>query len=190
MSIGHVRDLAQFQLSIAERWYRRAGGSEDRFAKFFFYFAGFNALYFLWAKVDDLRGQPADPPSLPNETKQIQNLLGKAGPEEASRVLSAAEASVQFFLKRQAIQRMGKRTGASAGEPSEGKKALRLLQDSDPRTRLAALGAILYLVRSNLVHGNKMDRGDDEQVVSNSEGALREMLGWCIEYTHSQLRQD
>jgi hypothetical protein len=28
-----------------------------------------------------------------------------------------------------------------------------------------ALGQILYLVRSNLVHGSKIDRGDDEQVI-------------------------
>lgn len=47
--------LLWFQKSIAHRWYSRAQGFDDQFVRFFFYFSGFNALYFAWAKADDLR---------------------------------------------------------------------------------------------------------------------------------------
>jgi hypothetical protein len=71
-------ELAEFQLQIAERWRDRGARTEDPFARFFFYFAGVNALYYLWSKVDDVRRGEQDRP--PNEVKQIEHLLSKAGP--------------------------------------------------------------------------------------------------------------
>jgi hypothetical protein len=38
--------LLRFQRNIACRWHQRAQGFDDHFVKFFFYFSGFNSLYF------------------------------------------------------------------------------------------------------------------------------------------------
>lgn len=60
-------DLIRFQLKIAERWLKRGDKAKDTFAEFFFYFTGFNAIYFLWRKIDNL--------DQTNEGKHIKNLL-------------------------------------------------------------------------------------------------------------------
>ncbi|MDO9513025.1 MAG: hypothetical protein Q7J59_00245, partial [Elusimicrobiota bacterium] len=61
------KELRRFQINIAKRWLKRANVIEDIFAKFFFCFAGFNALYFLWRKIDKLDKAP--------EWRHIENLL-------------------------------------------------------------------------------------------------------------------
>jgi hypothetical protein len=181
------RDLAEFQLHLAERWLDRGAKSMDAYARFFFYFAGINALYYLWSKVDNVRGRAPDQP--PNEAKQIEHLLGKVTPAQASQLVAAAHASVQFFGARRPIERMDKRSSgrATVGDAREGKKAREVLLQGSDQERVSALGKILYLVRSNLVHGSKMDQGDDEQVITNSVLGLQAILEWGITWTHSEL---
>lgn len=182
------RMLADFQLHVAERWLARGAESGDPFAKFFFYFAGVNALYYLWKKADDLRG--STPGRSPNEVVQIKHLLGKAGDSGAAAVLLAARDTVEYFSQRRPIERMddrsmnrpqvgAKRAGAGAKET--------LTTGKDGTERLRALGHILYLVRSNLVHGSKMDQGDDAEIIRHSAPALGAILGWAINYTRSEL---
>ena len=179
-------DLAAFQLDIAQRWRVRALKTGDHFAAFFFSYAAFNALYFLWSKLENLRGREEGCP--PNEVNQIQNLLSKTG-ATAGSILAVANQSVVYFMQRSPVQRMDKRSANQAivGDPREGRKARDKLATGDDLSRLVALGTILYLVRSNLAHGSKADAGDDEQVISNALPGLRAIVDWTLDYTRGEL---
>lgn len=185
---GEWRDLAEFQLRIAERWLDRGARTEDPFARFFFYFAGVNALYYLWSKVDGVRGGAQDRP--PNEVRQIEHLLSKAGPS-AAEVLASARNCAEYFAERRPIERMDRRSQrrATVGDVGEGGTARDVLRSGSDTERLRALGKILYLVRSNLAHGSKMDQGDDQDVVEQAVPGLEAILNWAIGYTRSDLRE-
>ena len=180
--------LAYFQLHVAERWLERGAKSGDPFARFFFYFAGVNALYYLWSKADDIRGRT--PGRLPNEVAQIKHFLGKAGDTGSAAVLLAARDAVEYFSQRRPIERMDDRSMSRAldGDMREGRRAKEtLITSKDDVERLRALGHILYLVRLNLVHGGKMDQGDDADIIGHSAPALGVILEWAIGYTRSEL---
>ncbi len=183
---GEWRDLAEFQLHIAERWRDRGVRTDDPFARFFFYFAGVNALYYLWSKVDGVRGRAPDRP--PNEVRQIEHLLSKAGPS-AGEVLARARRCVEYFKGRRPIERMDKRSQqrAKVGNAEEGRATRDALSGGSDTERLRALGTILYLVRSNLAHGSKMDQGDDQDVVEHAVPGLEAILNWAIGHTRSEL---
>ena len=55
--IARCAPLLGFQNDKARRWLGRAQGFDDPFVRFFLSFSGFNALYFAWARVDDLRNR-------------------------------------------------------------------------------------------------------------------------------------
>ncbi|MDA2919344.1 hypothetical protein MYX76_07630 [Desulfobacterota bacterium AH_259_B03_O07] len=183
-------DLVRFQIDISKRWLKRGREAEDVFTKFFFFFAGFNALYFLWGKMDELKNREGDPAG---EVKQIENLLGKFEGKEAQHILETLSSYVDYFCKRSPVQRMDKRTDKSQheGDPSEGKKWRRKLSEaSSPLDRLVALGEILYLVRSNLVHGSKKggddNPGDDREIIESSVYPLELLLNKTISLTKSK----
>lgn len=180
-------DLAEFQLHVAERWRDRGATSADAYARFFFYFAGINALYYLWSKVDDVRVRAPEKP--PNELGQIEHLLSKVTPSQASALIAAASTSIQFFRERRPVERMDKRSSGrpTIGDAGEGRKAREVLLQGSEQALVSALGRILYLVRSNLVHGSKMDQGDDERVIINSVPCLQAILEWGITLTRSEL---
>jgi hypothetical protein len=174
-SLDEWRELVEFQMKVAERWLKRGLSSADEFAQFFFFFAGFNALYFLWGTIDDVR---TDRGKRAGEEKQIHNLLGKFHAVDAGQILSDLSDTVTFFRERSPIQRMGLRDvqQQSKGGVDEGTKWRDQLGDKDERRRLLALGSILYLVRSNLVHGSKTDLGDDHVVIQEAVPAVRLLL--------------
>lgn len=178
--------LLVFQTKIARQWHFRAECSSDVFAKFFFYFSGFNALYFAWAKADDLRNSQGNEAG---ENLQVKNLLEKLSSEVAEGILEQSRPAIEFFLSRGPIQRMGKRTCDNflKGEESEGRSARNKLTSSSSVDRLVALGKIIYLVRCNLVHGSKAEWGDDEQVIRASVAPLGLLLKRSIEFTEKQL---
>ncbi len=178
--------LAGIQLAIARRWLQRGQETKDRFAKFFFYFTGLNALYFLWKEVDELELEPSKPV---NEGKQIENLIRKLDEGEASRVLEEARDSVEYFSRRRPIQRMDRRGDtAFEGDPREGRKwQRRLVEGSSSVDRLVALGQILYLVRSNLFHGSKLDAGDDHEVIEAAIGPLERLVSSAMSLTEAKL---
>lgn len=184
-AIAHCRTLLIFQTNVADRWYRRAERFDDPFVKFFFYFSGFNALYFAWAKADDLKNSQGNEAG---ENLQIKNLLEKLSSEEAEEILEQSRPAIEFFLSRGPIQRMGKRTCRELeGEVDEGRSARsKLARSSSSIDRLVALGKILYLVRSNLVHGSKVEGGDDERIVNASVGPLNLLLKRAIGFTEKQ----
>lgn len=188
MIAGEWRDLAEFQLHIAERWRDRGARTEDPFARFLFYFAGVNALYFLWSKVDGVRGGAPDRP--PNEVRQIEHLLSKAG-SSAVEVLGGVPDCLGYFADRRPIERMDRRSQsrATVGDVGEGRTAQEALRSGPDTERLRALGTILYLVRSNLAHGSKMDQGDDQDVVKHAVPGLAAILKWAIGHTRSVLAE-
>lgn len=178
--------LLRFQCNIAHRWHSRAESSTDPFAKFFFCFSGFNALYFAWFKADDIRNSEG---KTAGESLQIANLLQKLSSEEAEEILEQMSTEIKFFINRAAIQRMDKRTCRrfSKGEKREGRRAREQLGSFSSVDRLVALGKILYLVRSNLVHGSKAEMGDDKLVIEMSVGPLELLLKRAIELTDRSL---
>jgi len=168
-----------FQTNIARRWLKRGNQTQDVFAKFFFYFSGFNGLYFLWRKIDQLKDT--------NQKLHITNLLAKIEEKEASQILNEVRESVEYFCERPPIQRMDKRsTGSqSQGEEKEGGEEREILRNNQlsASDRLAALGRMLYLIRCNLVHGSKTESGDDKEVIQKSIEPLRLLLEESLKLT-------
>lgn len=136
--------LKEFQTEIAESWLKRGKDSQDPFARFFFFFSAFNALYFYWRVRDRKSGMEVD---------DVVNLLKKHTEAEAKRVLQSAPEQVKYFCTRDPIRRMGRRSAdAAEGDPKEGCGHKKLLRSESPAVeRLKALGQILYFVRCNLV---------------------------------------
>lgn len=175
-------DLIRFQLSISKRWLKRGNETEDIFAKFFFYFTGFNALYFLYRKIDNLDHT--------NEGKHIENLLKKFDEGEAQDILNKVRKSIDYFCHRSPIQRMDRRTDRKPyiGKEAEGRKWKNKLKNNhlSPSQRVVALGHILYLVRSNLVHGSKAESGDDFEIIQASIEPLKVFLTETISWINRQ----
>jgi hypothetical protein len=180
--------LATFQVNIARRWLDRGHSSGDVFAKFFFYFAGFNALYFLWGRVDDVRNQQGQPAG---EEKQVENLVRKFQSPDVAEMLAALKQTVRFFQDRSPIQRMDRRGPQNPidGDVAEGRRWRDRLRQEELPERLVALGSILYLVRSNVVHGSKMDSGDDQDVIHHAVPAVKLLLEKSLIMTESALQE-
>jgi len=106
-------DLARLQLAIARRWLRRGDETTDEFAKFFFHFSGFNALYFRWREIEGIGKLP--------EREHITNLLKRVPEKEAESILKGAADSVHYFKERRPVQRMDRRHGLE-GDPRDGAK--------------------------------------------------------------------
>jgi hypothetical protein len=180
--------LATFQTNIAKRWLERGHSSADVFAKFFFYFAGLNALYFLWGKIDDVRNQQGQPAG---EEKQVENLVRKLRSDDVEEVITALNQTVRFFEERSPIQRMDRRGPKNPidGDMAEGRRWRERLREEELLERLVALGSILYLVRSNLVHGSKIDSGDDQDVIQHAVPAVKLLLEKSLTISESALRE-
>jgi hypothetical protein len=185
-SLWKWEDLIRIQLNIAERWLNRGKISGDKFAKFFYYFSGFNALYFLWREIDGLKNEKGE---RPNEPKQIEHLLKKFDEKQALETLETLSENVKYFCRRRPIQRMDRRKVRNPfeGDSDEGKKWQKWLKEKSlALDRLLAIGEILYLVRSNLVHGSKKESGDDEQIIDNSISPLEVFLTKSILVTKNK----
>jgi len=182
--------LTIFQVNIAKRWQRRAAKSTDEFAKFFFYFAGFNALYFLWGKIDDVRNKENKPAG---EGILIRHLLAKLDETTTTTLVNQLNTTVCYFTNRNPVQRMDCRDKEHQidGDEREGKRwREELKSDSSAQAGLQALGSVLYIIRSNLVHGSKGEVGDDEEIVRNSVKALKYILEATLAFTEREIEQD
>lgn len=181
----NCEDLIEYQLKIAQRWQKRGNEiEEDVFAKFFFYFAGFNAIYFLWSIIDR-RSQH-------EEEDHIKNILEKIDETKAKEVFDKVKAGIDYFCKRPPIQRMKKRTCNSPheGDKNKGVEQKKVIQDTNKNVseKIIALGKILYYVRCNLVHGSKeiSGSGDDFEIIKNSIIPLSVFLDEAISWTKQQ----
>lgn len=178
--------LAQYQQLIAERWLEKGEKSDSVFAKFFFYFTGFNALYFLWDKIESDRSRSK---RKIKEEIQIESFVRTFCDEsKAQAMLNDLTESISYFSNR-TISRMIKRTAKmpEQGDMSDGMKWREALRTSTvPSERVVAMSHILYLVRCNLFHGSKNtdESGDDMQIVSNSLEPIRQFLIAAIKFTN------
>ncbi len=105
-------------------------------------------MYFSWKTIDGLSG---------GESRQIENLIKKFSPSEAKEILRGLAPSVNYFSERRPVQRMDERSSQSqlTGTQKEGRKWQKILiEEGRPLEQLNALGQIIYIVRSNLVHGS------------------------------------
>ena len=172
-------DFIRYQLPIAERWQQKGKEAGDIFSKFFFYFAGFNAIYFLWKEIYI--------PKKKGQENHIENLLGYFSDKEAQGILNKVGESVEYFSKRHPIQQMERRKADNlcAGNDTKGIEYKKILQknNNSAKERIIALGKILYLVRCNLVHGSKEDSGDDEKIIEKSLEPLKIFLEEAISWT-------
>jgi hypothetical protein len=171
-------DLVRFQVNVAERWLKRGISTSDPFAKFFFFFAGFNALYFLWSKIANLKNDKF-PDRQPSESFEIMSFVKKFSEEETSKILEEVSKDVAYFANREPpIQSMRERstTDATKGSESTGRRWQKELKNKSSVKRLVGLSETLYLVRSNLFHGSKIESGDDELVVQHSICSLKVFL--------------
>lgn len=180
-SLARYWDLLDFQTNIASRWLKRGTQIDDPFAKFLFFFAGFNAIYFLWTVIDDVDK---------GEGHQIRNVVDRLGERVAADVLRGLEREVGYFCERRPVERMDRRgADPTRGEHGEGRRHREILKTSDaPLKRLNALAQILYLVRSNLAHGSKGESGDDLEVVAKSIPALQLLLEQTLHMSQAATR--
>lgn len=189
-NLWKCKKLIEFQLDIAQRWQKLGSdtkGNETReniFATFFFYFAGFNAIYFLWSIINGLKQS--------GEAEHVKNLLKKIDEIKAQKILSKVKSSVDYFCQRRSIQQMKKRSCKSPyeGDETEGDTQKKVLQNKNKTAseKIVALGIILYLCRCNLVHGSKkgLESGDDCEIIKNSIEPLRVFLKEAISLTRQR----
>ncbi len=185
-----IDDFIRNQVDIAERWLKRGDMTRDGYAKFFFYFAGFNALYFLWGKVNKVTKING---SIPSQQDIIENILGQFGDEKAEEILGKVKTEVNYFRNRNPIQAMIERRPDKKfleGNQNNGKEYRDILNNEKltASKRLEAFAKILYLVRSNLVHGSKRaeDSGDDEKIIASSIKPLEIFLTEAVSWTKGQ----
>jgi hypothetical protein len=153
---------------------------KDHFSKFFFFFAGFNALYFLCGEQESVSEK---------DWEKITRLLKKYSVTEAQDVLKSAAEDIDYFAKRRPIERMNKRwSERQCGEAAqEGEKwQKQLVEEADANKQLVALGQILYLIRNNLAHGSKLDSGDDEEIIRHAVGPLELLLRGALKVSQRQ----
>lgn len=188
MIVGYERELGDFQLKIAKRWFRRGEEIADVEAKLFFYYTGFNALFFYWSLVDGLL-VPGKPKI--SEHKQIENLIRRLGDKSWVRLCRDVEQGIAFFQRREPIQKMDERSpdDPREGDPALGEKHRRVLLDPTAESvdRLIALAKILYLVRCNLCHGSKGILGDDMKVIGQAMPLVRMLTEEAIRYTAAKM---
>jgi hypothetical protein len=208
--------VAEFQLSVARRWIAmgdasRTDGQERAFA-FVSYFAALNGLYWLWGLVEqqlefeareidevqqalaavpeDLRARVLDnlDPGPRGEARLLQDLVGRFRDNVAHGILAdaAVAQSIAFFKARLPVRRMDKRGRNVDGDPSDGKRYQKRLQDDGGAVaHLQALAGIIYLVRCNLVHGSKVVDGLDEELLSHSTPPLRLLATEAKDFTEA-----
>ena len=175
-------DFIRYQLEIAERWLEKGNKTKDIFSKFFFYFAGFNSIYFLWKTIEN--------PNQKGQENDIENLIKNFDDEKIHKILGKIGESLEYFYERQPIQQMEKRKKEDfcVGDETKGSKYNTILQNKNnpAKERIIALGKILYLIRCNLVHGSKEDSGDDEEIIEKSLKPLKIFLDEAISWTRLQ----
>ncbi|MFA5083309.1 MAG: hypothetical protein WC474_12230 [Hydrogenophilaceae bacterium] len=187
-SVIDCRNLLTDQLMIAKSWQEKAASTQDVFARFFFLYTAFNALYFAWAKA----GRQGN-----DEKQQIEYLLKKLPGITATEILDGVSTEIQFFLARNTPIRDMRNQGCNdplQGEVSDDRRTavwddLRGGQEGEVSAkRLVALGKVVYFVLCNLVHGSKAERrGDDKDVITNAIGPLCEILCAAVAYTETEL---
>jgi hypothetical protein len=146
---------------VAQSWFTKAAEQADDFDRFVALWIAFNALYNESCPSPDSKERQAIIAFVFDPANKLDHGV-------MDRILASPEA--RFFRQRTIRDVRG-----GARDTSEDAKILG--RQTDPRRRIKALLMILYQVRCNLFHGNKMyGRDSDQEVVSNAANALMEVL--------------
>jgi len=168
-----IATLRNYQIGIARSWLKRGQATNDPFAKFMFFFAGFNALYFLVRLEERAQG---------NEMEDVTRLVRRLGETACDDILRCTEPESGFFRQTIILNMSRRNVSRIEGDETQGRELRATFESATSSVdRLAALSRILYLVRCNLVHGSKRQAGDDERIVSNSVRPLELLLERGIE---------
>lgn len=183
------RELLSFQLAVAEQW--RGLGTRyesDPHLAFVCRFAAVNALYWVWGRIFDWQAFEEEERAeitnalddsglhaslarrvkdrlrgLRNEYRLLRDMVREMPPEYREELLAneSVQTCVEFLLEREPVERMERRQrDVRKGDPEAGASYKRKL--AEPAKRLDGLVGILYIVRCNLVHGNKEALRDEE----------------------------
>ena len=151
---------------IAQRSYRKALSADDSYDRFVYLWFALNALYNEFHESGERR-------AMGDLVYSRRYHIGR----EIDNILEAPYA--EFFKKR--IIRDCRGNGFDTGESAA------VLRNSDysPKKRLRNLLYILYQVRCNLFHGNKMfGRDSDNEVVANAASALTRIIEAFLKIGH------
>lgn len=175
------KELVDFQLRAARVWRDRGALASDDYAKFFFYFSGFNALFFLWGRIDNVKRR---------DSEELNHILDKFDETKAREILGKVQSSVKYFSLREPVAKMNSRTCKNPyGSKEEGTICKSILVDNtkSARERLLSLGRMIYLVRSNLIHGSRVPVVDSE-AIPNCLGPLQIILDESIRFTQESVQ--
>jgi hypothetical protein len=147
---------------VAQSWYAKAAEQPDVFDRFVALWFAFNALYNKSFPTPDSSERQAIDAFVFDPANRLDG-------RTMDRVLGSPE--VRSFRQRTIRDVRG-----GARDPAEDAIILGS-RDRGPRRRLKALFMILYQVRCNLFHGNKMyGRDTDHEIVQNAANILMEVV--------------
>lgn len=147
--------------NIANSWYQKAQNEEDDFDRFVYLWFSFNALYGQFLEIEK------------SEKSAIISFLNKAfavlNKQDVTHLLNGQSSG--FFKKR--VIRNCKNAGSDTSEYAQKLGS----SDNSLKYRMGSLALILYQVRCNLFHGDKMFESDtDQKVMKNAADALNELM--------------
>lgn len=217
--LDKAREIARFQVSIGRKWCELATLQTEPALAFSGYFSAFNAIFWLWGYLDDLRSFTPDQvatvlgalssvddeelrnsvmsrvrPGLPGDQTLIKRLITKLEAEAVdviTRIMAPAAGgiAVTHMKTRDPIRRMDDRTVDQDGDPKEGRKHRNKLETGSAVEHCQALAGISYIARCNLVHGSKAFEIDRPLLVALTP-FLQTLSEESIAYTERWLDQN
>lgn len=104
-------------------------------------------------------------------------------------ILEMLSGDIKYFCGREPLERMDRRDAKKTfeGDSEEGKKWQKWLREREnPVDKVVALGEILCVIRSNLVHGSKNESGDDKEIIDHSIIPLETLLSKVLSMTKNK----
>jgi hypothetical protein len=150
-----------FYIKISKEWYQKAKEKNNsNYAKFFFLWCSFNALYNLAGKYNT------------EDRERIKELINELREEDAEDFLRKTKQFCDYFLfERLPIKDMKKEFHGK-------KQSKEVLEFESVKNKYMAnkkkieitkdIMIIIYRVRNNLTHGSKEMSGDDYEIIENS----------------------
>ncbi|HPQ21676.1 MAG TPA: HEPN domain-containing protein [Saprospiraceae bacterium] len=140
---------------VSRKWLERAIGEEDNFDRFVYAWFAFNAIY---SQFTDAR-----------EIDEIRQAI-------RAQTHSVSPRTLYNFLNRDSVKFFGDRVIRNMKNPERvnlwNHQTLKNSNNSNEK-RIMALFGILYQIRCNLFHGNKLfDRDSDQEVIKNAQDVL------------------
>jgi len=148
-------------IKISKEWYQKAKEKNNsNYAKFFFLWCSFNALYNLTGDYNT------------EDKERIKELINELKEEDAENFLKKTKQFCDYFLfKRLPIKDM-KKEFHGKGQPKEVTDFESIIERYNTNEKkieiIKDIMIIIYRVRNNLTHGSKEMSGDDYEIIENS----------------------